>query len=524
MVKLKNLFSSKKETKEIEASSSNNFTPVFQHYFNGEKNPGELGPLINYELDFAGLRRRSWESYLTSEITQTIVKRFVMWVIGKGLHLQCEPSEEVLKSEGINGDLREFTKKTEARFNLYLKSKNSTYSHQINTQKIAKEAFINAIVGGDVLIIQRVEDGVLNTQIIDGIHVQTPYFGDDIIGQKESGTYIENGIEMNARKEHIAFYVKNRKGKVERIRAKGKKTGYTMAFMVYGLKYRPDDNRGMPLFSCILETLKKIDRYKEAAVGSAEERAKIVYQVTHGIQSTGENPMLNNMVKARNADTNDDIATDVVGKALADNVALTTNKQTFNMPVDSELKALQSDAEDKFVPFYQSNIELISSVFGMPPELAFMKYESNYSSSRAAIKDWEHTLKVWRDDYGFQFYQPIYCFWLRLEILKGKIQAPGYLQGVADNNFYVVESYEQSRFVGSNVPHIDPVKEVKAERLKLGITGEAIPLTTAEASTERLGEGDFATNRKKYAIELEETKAAGIEKEKKEVTNINTTD
>ena len=139
------------------------------------------------------------------------------------------------------------------------------------------------------------------------------------------------------------------------------------------------------------------------------------------------------------------------------------------------------------------------------------KYDSNFSASRAALKDWEHTLTVDRQRFAFQFMQPIYNFWLYIEILKNNIQAPGYLKALAEGNLMVIESYTNSRFVGSNVPHIDPVKEVTAERLKLGLTGASIPLTTVEAATESLNEGDSDANMAQYALELEESKKLKIE-------------
>ena len=73
-----------------------------------------------------------------------------------------------------------------------------------------------------------------------------------------------------------------------------------------------------------------------------------------------------------------------------------------------------------------------------------------------------------------------------------------------------ISAYQHARFIGANVPHIDPVKEVAAERLKLGKSGADIPLTTAEAATEALNGGDYETNVLQYAKELENTKKAGI--------------
>ena len=54
------------------------------------------------------------------------------------------------------------------------------------------------------------------------------------------------------------------------------------------------------------------------------------------------------------------------------------------------------------------------------------------------------------------------------------------------------------------MPHIDPLKEVKAERAKLG--NSFVPLTTAEAATEALSAGEFDSNVVQMIKEVESSK------------------
>lgn len=484
--------------------------------YDGEKNTGELGAPIKYNLDYHSLRIRSWQSYLEDEVTQTVIKKFVTWIIGSGLKLQAEPVKEVLAQEKIDIDINKFSKGVEARFRLYANSKNIDHSKLDNLHRIAKTAYINAIIGGDVLTILRVDNkGNLSVQLIDGANILTPYFGNEIVEAENKGNKIKNGIETNKNGEHVAFYVQKENHKFEKILAKGAKTGYEMAFMVYGLRYRINDNRGLPLISTVLETLKKLDRYKEATVGSAEERAKIVYQIIHENFSTGENPLVKNLAKAFNTDSDQEIPIDINGKELADKVAASTHKQVFNMPNGSEMKPLDSKNDLYFKDFYGVNVHGICATIGIPPEVALSKYDSNFSASRAALKDWEHTINVERKEFSFQFYQKIYNLWLELEILKNKIQAPGYINAKASQNDFVIDSYTNARFVGATVPHIDPLKEVDAERAKLGASGKSIPLTTAEAATEALNGGDYDTNLSHYSEELKRSKELGVIDESK---------
>jgi capsid protein len=95
--------------------------------------------------------------------------------------------------------------------------------------------------------------------------------------------------------------------------------------------------------------------------------------------------------------------------------------------------------------------------------------------------------------------------------LTGKVQANGYLVAYANDNLYVYEAYRKARWVGANVPHIDPEKEVRAERLKLGDAGASIPLTTVERSTEMVDGGNSDANIEQFSKELEKTKKLKIE-------------
>lgn len=498
------------------------YNNVFSISFDGEKNQGEAGPIIDYYLDYDKLRLRSWQSYLESEITQMVIKKFTKWVTGSGLKLQSEPAKDILESENIKVDYASLTKNIESRFSICAKSKWIDITSKRSLNKISRTAKINAIIGGDVLVIQRVIKGNLKVQLIDGAHVQSPVFGTDYNGYElKNGNVIKHGIELNKNGEHVAYWVKQKDHTFKRVAAINKESGLTAAFLVYGSEYRLDNHRGIPLISAVLESLKKLDRYKEATVGSAEERQKIAYYIEHGMGSTGENPLAKQIAKASGFGNSSetDIPKDINANELANKVAATTKKMTFNMPQDAKLQQLASTNEINFGDFYTSNIVLICGAIGIPYEVAMSKYDSNFSASRAALKDWEHTIQIEREDWAEQFYQPIYNFWLHIEILKNKVQALGYLEAYMSDNHYVLAAFRNARFIGPGVPHVDPVKEVKAERLKLGKTADNMPLTTIEKATETLNGGDSNQNFEKYKMEYEEFEKLGIKTENKSELN-----
>ncbi len=493
------------------------YSPLFTISYNGEKDLGEIGPIKNYVLDYQGLRARSWASFLTSEVAQTIINRYTTWVIGKGLKLQVELPVDVLESEGITVDQQNFSKQVESRFALYRKSKMADYSNMVSLDVLEERAFKNSIIGGDVLVVLRYVDNCVKVQLIDGAHVMSPLYGTEWFPMALSnGNKIVNGIEISATREHVAYFVRksiidSKDGtpfEIERIPARGVKSGLQMAFLVSGLDYRIDNLRSMPLLSAVLETVAKLERYKEAMVGSAEETAKVAYQVVHQAFSTGESPLAGQLARAFDLDKNNsgELPIDIAGRNLANLVGASTNKQTFNNPQGAEIKTLDYKNQLHFKEFYEINTDILCAAVEIPPNVAMSKFNDSFSASRAALKDWEHTLHVKRARFSAQFTQIVYAFWLETEILKGTIQAPGYLIAKSTNNYMVIQSYRCARFVGPAVPHIDPLKEVMAEREKLGLTGVSIPFTTAEAATERLNEGEYDSNLIQYAKELEQSK------------------
>jgi capsid protein len=481
--------------------------PVTTQSFDGEKTPGELGPPIDLIPEHRGLRYRAYEAQLKSDIVKIITGKFFKWVVGNGLKLQVEPNEVVLKMEGVEDDLKEFRRTVEARFKVFSESKMSDYSRMQNLHKRASEAFQTAFLSGDALVLLRVEDGNVNIQVIDGSEVQSPSIeSEHYLRAKELGHKIKHGIEINKRGEHVAFFVRKDNDnfilETERVLAKGEETGRLMAWMIYGSKHRQNHHRGIPAISAILEKVEKLDRYTEASVGGAEERAKIAFSIEHNSTSTGENPLIEQMKRNMNG-TGESIDTFSQGETIGKNITKTTGKQAFNMPIGAKLNSLDSKQEDNYGPFFDAVFVQVCAAVDVPPEVALQKYSSNYSASRAAINGWGYIVDIHRKDFAFDFYKNYYKLWLEVEILKGKIKSPGFLKASLENDSFIIEAFCGSKFTGINMPHIDPLKEVKAIREMLGDqTKGQMPLINHDRASEQLNQGEWSDNFLKWKEEM----------------------
>lgn len=500
------------------------YTNVQTVSFNGEKNPGGAGPMVDYRPDYAGLRVRSWQSVFESDLAQIGINKLITWVIGKELKIQVEPEVDILKEEGISLDKQKFIKSFESRFNLWKRDTCCDYSNLLNLNDLSKEAERNSIIGGDVLVVLRVVKGELKIQLIDGENVQSPYYGSQDWPQNlPNGHTIIDGVEINEKREHMAYYVKVYavdasfenlyKYKFERIPARGAKTGTKMAYLYYGFKNRINNVRGIPLLSACFEKLNNMDLYSEATLKQAQEAAKVDYQVVHDKEASGQAPWANSTVQASNGMgplNNSQLPTTDEGTEVGKTVHVTGLGTAINNNPGSKIEMLENKNTLYFKDFYETHSDTFFAVIQIPPNVAMGKYNNSFSASRAAIMDWGHILAVKRQHHYEGFLEPIVSLWLELQILKNKIQAPGYVIARSQGEKIITDCYKVVRFIGANVPHIDPLKEVKAAREKLGKAFDFVPLDDLENITESLGGGDSIENLEQASEELKMAESLGL--------------
>lgn len=476
--------------------------PILSKKWDGEKTLGELGQVVRAVPDYLRLRIRMYDAYAKIDTVKIIASKFFYWTIGSGLKLQSEPNRDVLASEGITNTDAQYTafqKVVEARFQVYANSKQGDYLQEKNLHELALDFYQGSFLGGDALAVVRFDKAGPNVQFISGEFIESPGMDNDFYDKAiKVGNFIQYGIETDASGKHIAYFVRTRQDngpdKYERIPAVGAKSRKRLAWLISGKKISPDHLRAVPAMSQSLEKINKLDRYVEAAVNKAENGAKIVYAIEHEEFSTGESPTERVIAQKRGEQVTpvyEEGQDRQLADGLANKIQQTTGGQTFNMTQGAKLKSFDSSIETSFNDFHNTVFNQISAGVDVPPEVAMQSYNSNYSASRAAINSFGYIISINRQDFANKFYIPFYKLWLEHQILTKKITAPGYIENI--DNFMVTESYTQCRFTGKNMPHIDPLKEIKAVREMLGVNG-AIPLISREQATEMLNAGQWDEN------------------------------
>lgn len=479
---------------------------------NGEKNLGALGPERDYLIDVPSYRSRGKQFSLDNEVAQMIIKSMEEWVIGNGLKLESEPNAKVLAQEGVTINAQTFSDEVEARTSVLKEMRETSYSGMRNFSQEEKRAFTASNNGGAILCVWRVVKGIANVELIDGIHIRHFAGGTDYNPTMlEDGNRICNGIELTPSGEHVAYWVINHQYENIRIVAKSKRTGLRMAALYGGMDVGLDNTMPIPILGGLFQTLQQMDDYKTATLQSAKTQNDLAFQVTTEIGGNDVNVLGDEISRARGYTPGNDIAHDNNGTAIADKVFTETGKNTYALGVGQEIKTLaKNEAELYFEAFWKTLFECVCAAAGMPPNVVLKRFDTSFSSARAAIKDWQHSLFLKRYIAGLGFNQPWFELQLHTDILLGKISAPGYLRAFSEGNTVALAAYRQARWVGDNVPEIDELKEVNAMRAALGPSFDHVPLLSPRAASQNLGYKEFNTGIVDSGEDLKSSEKSGL--------------
>lgn len=476
--------------------------------FDGEQEPGAFNfSAYVYDVDYYNMARRAYTLVTINEFARIMVKRLTEFVVGTGLKLHPTPARNLLKRLfGVNIP-DDFAKNIQELWSLLEGDKNISITKDQNIHSLAKMAFYNGLIAGDVLIVKRVVNNMLEYQLINGLAVQSSK------SVSERHNKIIDGVEIDKNEKPIGYYVQDKDGKEQYIKARDSKGRLTAWLIPCGIK-RLNSTRSYSMLGVIMQKLHKIGMYSNSEVMAAETNAKFAAWVEQDKDSTGVNPIKSIPSVARFLE-NQGIGTTADGGGV-DSAGIERFKKSLkqiasglfiHMPKGQKLNSFDTKRPNvNYTNFLDGSMKYNTASAGIPFEVAIMQFSNNFSASRAALKMFEVILIDNRQfsviDY---FYQPIYEQFFELECLKGNIQAPRYLE-LKNDDGYLDNAYTKARFVGVKIPHIDEVKEVNAvlSKLKGG-------LTTFEQALEDLGiMSDFDSIIERRKIEEEKIKKAGL--------------
>lgn len=485
----------KKETARPQANGYGDFGASHERQsFQGFKARSK-SPHSDITRNLKTLRSRSRSLYMSAPLATSAIKNIRTSVVGMGLHLHAMPDYEVL---GISKeDAIQWARKVEKEFALWAEDKRSADIMGLHDfyelQQIAVAAWK---MSGDVFCLFRHEKPTLaqpyglRLQLIEADRVATPGSScvDSLlsIGKFENGNKIFDGVEVDAATGKVIAYHIAKEYPWEyspepqewiRIEKYGKKTGMPNIIHLFDAE-RPEQVRGVPFLSQVLEAIMQHSRYLQAESVAALMETYLSGYITS--EAGADAPILggNGAGIVRDNEQEEEAERDLSllePEPGAMHQLLPGEKVTF---LDPKRPGTQ------FAPFLEATGKQVGAAMEMPGDVLMKSYNSSYSSSRAAIQDFWRAVNMMRDWFAYDFCGAIYAEWLTEAVARGRIQAAGFFTDAATRKAWLGHEWN-----GSAMPHLDPVKEANAMKIMV----ENGWLTNKQATT-RLNGGDWESN------------------------------
>lgn len=463
--------------------------PARMAWDTGTKFAGGFGATKVLIPDYWTLRARSSQLFETNLYARGLVRRLVTNIINTGLHLESMPEEGVL---GVPRDsLAEWSEDVEIRWNLWAGEPwLCDFAEQATYGEIQEAAFLEALIAGDCLVVLRQDPltRLPRVQLVKGDCVQSP------ARLPRGGNKIEHGVEIDAQRRQVAYWIRQEDGSSKRLPAYGEKSGRRLAWLVYASDRRLDQVRGKPILSLALQAIQEIDRYRDSTQRKATINSMLAMFVEKTAPTSGTRPMTNGAVRSGSV-----AVANADGTPRRFNVSEQIPGLVLDELAHGEIpRAFPSNGTDlAFGEFERAILAGVAWGFEIPPEILVLSFGSNYSASQAAINEFKIFLNKVRTRWGERFCQPMYVEWILASVLAQKITADRLVESWRDwKNYDVFCAWVNADWSGNIKPAVDLSKLVKAyvEMIKAGL------ITRARAARELTGT-KFSRNAQTLAIE-----------------------
>lgn len=429
--------------------------------WDGDKFYSGFGITKDYSIvDYWKLRQRSKQLFTENLYARGLIRRLLTNEINKGLALEATPDADILKLD--TELLSDWSESVERLFSVWGKLPDLCDHKMLRTfGAIQRQARMMAIVSGDVLVIIRQGASKLPTvELIDADHVEDPLSDTYWRQANARGNEITHGVEVDKNGRHVAFYVAQDDGTHLRVPARGTRTGRRQAWLVYGTERMIDEVRGQSLLALVVQSLKEVDRYRDAEQRAAVINSMIAMWVKKTEDKKGTLPVTGGAVRKDTYTTQDDsegrkdvqFSTNMPGMIMQE-------LQTGEEPVSYDTRRPNVN----FGTFEAAIINAIAWANEVPPEVLTLAFQNNYSASRGAVNEFKMYLERIRAGFGEEFIDPIYQEFLVSETLIGAIDMPGFLDARRDPSlWYIYGAWVSADWSGAIKPNVDLLKEVKA--------------------------------------------------------------
>lgn len=427
--------------------------------WDGAKYPGGFGPTQVYWQDYWTMRSRSTQLFTENMYARGIIRRLITNEVNTGLMPEATPIESLLGME--EDSLADWTEDVENRFAVYgSQPKVCDWYEQMTFGQLQRVARAEALIAGDALCVLRYPTDLRKPpklQLINGAAVMTPWSSQTNIAANHT---IEHGVELDAQRRHVAYWIRQADGSFKRLAAYGPRSGRRIAWLMYGTDKRLDEVRGQPLLAIVMQSLKEIDRYRDSVQRKALVNSFIATYIKKTEDKMGTLPFSGGATRKSEVTTVDNNNTQRKFNAAAQIPGMVFEElQTGEEPVAFS----NSVGNEKFAEFEAAVIHAVAWSNQIPPEILQQAFSNNYSASQAAINEFRIYLNLVWQKFGEDFCDPIYQAWLINQVQQRRIDAPGMLDAWRNPLRYdEFGAWIATQWYGSIKPSTDMSKQVRA--------------------------------------------------------------
>lgn len=380
-------------------------------------------------------------------------------------------------------------------FKLWAESTMCDAERQKDFYDMQQLAFLSMLVSGDVFALFGMKPNPrtpyqTTVRLLEADRISTPEStGDSSSTETASGGRIIDGVEIDREGAVIRYHIASRSPISQNdgseltwqpIDVYGKDSGYPNILHIMTWE-RPEQRRGIPFVASEIEGLKQLDRYMNAELAANVVSAMLTVFITSS-EDDGKAGM-EDAISEDEKVTDDELHLELAPGAV------------YDLPAGKNITTVNPLRNNTaFESFVNTQFMIRGSGLGIPKEVLVKKYESNYTAARAALLDFNRTVKVFRDRFDRQFNQPIYEQVLAEAVASGRIQAPGFF-----DDPLVRKAWSGCKWIGATMGHVDPLKEINAAAARI-----ANNITTQEQEAAEYNGNDWSENIRQRRKELTE--------------------
>lgn len=473
----------------------------------GAKWPGGLSASGSINtLDHYTLRQNARNAYHDTPQINAIVERFADNVGYTGLKLECAPRINIL---GITlEEAEKWSVNVEESFDLWAKSKKQHRSETLTWYQLHRlyqifqqrdnDIFIRLFYSKDRQLLNP-----LQWDIIDPNQVRGDAFT-STGGPFNAG--FDDGIVRDARGREKAYKLwlfsdNSNSYELVELPAVGTRSGRRM--MIHG--FTPEyamQTRGYTRLSKVLQEFQNLTDFSLSHIKNAINQSLIAMFVQPSKDKPAASPFTQNVSergvgpRIEEESLVSDPAYPYIKYNPINEAAFDTpgSVGVFNLQAGEELKTLQTNAPlQSYDRFVDSFLASLSSSMSMPLEVLQMKFNQNYSASRAALLMFWQVAMIWKNEMEADCLNPVYEMWLSEEIASGRIQAAGW------SNPRMKAAWLNCVWIGAPMPNIDPQRTAKADQLYVEMGAQ-----TLDQVARKNNGSDGRANRAKLKEEISE--------------------